>query len=77
MRLKEAAETLGVSASTLKRFLRLYLPGYLKKTPGGYYRLTPEDVQKIDFFMTQKGLEASPEGRFKARRYVTRWGPRL
>ena len=77
MRLKEAAEILGVSPSTLKRFLVVYMPGHIKKTPGGYYRLTREDVARIDYFMTQRGLEASPERRFRARRFVTRWGPRL
>jgi predicted site-specific integrase-resolvase len=58
----DAAKTLGVSTATLKRFLLKgdYL-SLLKRTPGGHYRFTEEDVHRIDFLMTEEGIHRHPE----------------
>lgn len=60
MRISDVAEALGVSTSTLKRFLVLHAPEFLKKTPGGFYRFCEKDIQAIDHFMHRTGERRQP-----------------
>ncbi|MEW6214138.1 MAG: MerR family transcriptional regulator [Nitrospirota bacterium] len=61
MRIRDAAEALGVSVATLKRFLILQAPQYLsRKTPGGYYRFSKEDIKTIDRLMRGIGERRNP-----------------
>ncbi|OGW16734.1 MAG: hypothetical protein A3G93_08480 [Nitrospinae bacterium RIFCSPLOWO2_12_FULL_45_22] len=82
MRKLDAAQRLGVSTATLKRFLlqdSRYHGYLLKRTPGGHYRFTEEDVRRLDYAMTQAGMQRHPErvmfqqrGRGQSRR-MRRW----
>ncbi|MGQ9571050.1 MAG: MerR family transcriptional regulator [Thermodesulfovibrionales bacterium] len=60
------ARRLGVSTSTLKRFVKLLeIQGYYypRRTPGGWYRFTEEDVKILDRIMNQEGVNRHPEKR--------------
>jgi len=73
MRMKEVAKRLGVSVSTLKKFLVIYRPYLLKRTPGGYYRFTEDDVRMIDHAMTQEGIRRNPAIRLFQGRRLKEW----
>jgi DNA-binding transcriptional MerR regulator len=72
MRIGDAAEALGVSAATLRRFLILQAPHYLsRRSPGGYYRFSKEDIQTIDYLMNEVGGKRNPI--MSMRKFRRRW----
>ncbi|MGQ9571320.1 MAG: hypothetical protein ACUVUQ_10900 [Thermodesulfovibrionales bacterium] len=61
MRISDAAKALGISVVTLKKFLVLHAPTYLsRKTPGGFYRFSEEDIKVIDRLMNEIGERRNP-----------------
>ncbi|MEW6214802.1 MAG: MerR family transcriptional regulator [Nitrospirota bacterium] len=70
--MSDAARALGVSVATLKRFLTIHSPYYLsRKTPGGYYRFSEEDIRTIDRLMHEMGERRNPV--MNIRRFRRRW----
>jgi excisionase family DNA binding protein len=74
--MKDVANYLSVSISTLKRFVkRLEIQGYYfpRRTPGGHYRFSDEDIKLIDRYMNQEGVNRHPEMRLFKRRTPKEW----
>jgi len=76
MRLRDVAEHLGTSTATVFRTIKqMEIYGYYspRRTPGGHYRFTIDDVRLIDRYMNQEGIRRNPAKRLFQRRMQREW----